>query len=653
MSGKHFITNPEGLLTPRSYAEGQGAIPPQTVYDVFKRTVKNHGDGPALHYKADGANGPWTTLSWQKYYDMSIQFAKALLSLGFSPHRCINILGYNSVEWFVANMGAIAAGGIAAGIYLTNNPDACKYISDHSQAEVVVVEGKKQLDKYLAMSSELKNLKALVVYGEAVPEGAKAAVPIHSWDDFMALGKDVSSSAVDERLSEQKPGNCCSLIYTSGTTGPPKAVMISHDNITWTSETLLAQYPLDHRERVISYLPLSHIAAQILDIHGPCKLGSEVFFAQPDALRGSLGATLKEVKPTLFFGVPRVWEKIYEKMQAIGRSTEGLKKKISTWAKRKGSERSNMGQYGGGGGVPCGYGIANAVVFSKVKQSLGLDQAKCCFTAAAPIPVQVLEYFASLDIAILEVFGQSECTGPHTANLPSAWKIGTCGRPLPGTESKIAADTGEILCYRGRHIFMGYMHDPAKTAETIDEEGWLHSGDVAAFDKDEIPGMPAPSGFMSITGRIKELIITAGGENIPPVIIEDQFKKQMPCLSNAMVIGDKRKFLTILLTLKVEVDADGKPTNKLTSDALSNSKAMGSSATTVEEAAADDKWKAYLDGGLKKANEATTSRAQVVQKWALLPVDFSEPGGELTPTLKLKRGPTAKKHSAVIEELYA
>jgi long-chain-fatty-acid--CoA ligase ACSBG len=184
----------------------------------------------------------------------------------------------------------------------------------------------------------------------------------------------------------------------------------------------------------------------------------------------------------------------------------------------------------------------------------------------------VLDYFASIDLPILELFGQSECTGPHTVNTPTAWKIGTCGRPLPGTESKIDPDTGEI-CYRGRHIFMGYMYMDDKTKETIDSEGWLHSGDVAAFDDDNDPNIPAPSGFMSITGRIKELIITAGGENIPPVMIENEFKLAMPALSNCMVIGDKRKYLTICLCLLVDIDVDtGMPTEKLAGEALETSK---------------------------------------------------------------------------------
>ncbi|CAM9223463.1 unnamed protein product [Ectocarpus sp. 6 AP-2014] len=428
--------------------------------------------------------------------------------------------------------------------------------------------------------------------------------------------------------------------------------MISHDNMTWTAETLTTQYPLNDTSRVVSYLPLSHIAAQILDMHGPMFLGCTVAFAQPDALKGSLVKTLREIRPTVFFGVPRVWEKMYEKMQEVGRSIKGAKKSISTWAKSKGLAHARMHQYGAGGGAPCGFGVANALAFSKVKANLGLDQATSCFTGAAPISVEIIEYFASLNIHILELFGQSECTGPQTFNTTEAWKIGTCGRPMVGTESKIVPETGE-LCYRGRHIFMGYMHNPEKTAETIDEDGWMHSGDVATFDEDGDPRIDGPSGFMRITGRIKELIITAGGENVPPVLIENEFKTELPCIANCMVIGDKRKFLTILIALRSEVAEDGTPTSKLAGDSLTACEKIGSTATTIEEAKADTKWTEYIDKAMKACNARTTSNAQRVAKWAFLPHDFSVEGGELTPTLKLKRGPASEKYADIIEGLYA
>jgi long-chain-fatty-acid--CoA ligase ACSBG len=556
----------------------------------------------------------------------------------------------------IASIGSTLAGCISAGIYATNLAEACRYISDHSRAQVVALEDDKQLAKYATMASSLSHLKAIVVWSDTFDAklAEKCGVPVYQWQDFLKLGEKIPNSVLEERQAGIKPGHCASLIYTSGTTGPPKAVMISHDNVTWTVGNVVDRLlNLSHEDRFVSYLPLSHIAAQLIDIYAPVRSGAQVFFAQPDALKGTLTVTLKEARPTIFFGVPRVWEKIQEKMVQLGRESTGIKKSLATWAKAAGLEHSKRAQFGAGGGAPWGYGCANSLVLSKIKEALGLDKTKGCFTAAAPIAPETLWYFASLGIPVYEVFGQSECTGPHTVSFKNNWRIGYCGRPISGTVTKLNAGNGE-LCYKGRHIFMGYMYMPDKTAETIDEEGFLHSGDVAEFDSYDDPEIVKPSGFMKITGRIKELIITAGGENIPPVLIENEFKAAMLAISNAMVIGDRRKFLSILLTLKTEVDLEtGIPTNVLAKDTLFVGQQIGSSAKTVEEAKNDPLWIKYINDGMKVANSKTTSSAQIVQKWKLLDTDFSERGGELTPTLKLKRNVAADKHSAAIEEIYA
>jgi long-chain-fatty-acid--CoA ligase ACSBG len=576
--------------------------------------------------------------------------------LNVDKFKCINILGFNSPEWIIANAGATFAGCIAAGIYASNLPDACKYISEHSEAEVVVMEDNKQLEKYVDVSKDLKKLKALVVWMEE-PDAAlakKCSCKVYSWKDFLASGSNVSNPQLATRTDAIRPGNCAGLIYTSGTTGPPKAVMISHDNLTWTTANMVENYmDLNASDRFLSYLPLSHIAAQILDQHIPILTGGCTYFAQPDALKGSIGATLKEVKPTIFFGVPRVWEKFQEVLVQAGRAPSSyFKKMLVNWAKSVAEEKNRRAQTGNGGGYPAYYGCMKSLVLGKIRAALGLEECKACFTAAAPIAPETIHFFARLDIPVYEVFGQSECTGPHTVSFENSWKIGTCGRPMKGTVSKIVPETGELI-YSGRHIFMGYMHNPEKTAETIDDQGFLHSGDVSIFDDSNLEDVVKPSGFMSITGRIKELIITAGGENIPPVLIENEMKAAMPALGNCMVVGDKRKFLAMLVSLKTEVDKEtGAPTDKLAADSLFFGKEIGSSATTLTEAAKDPIWKEYIDKGMKVANSKTTSRAQVVQKWQMLPVDFSEKGGELTPTLKLKRNVAAEKHAGLINSLY-
>lgn len=654
-----WTCNPDGYLEPRLGRSEFATVEPTTVLEVFKRTVDKHNQKPAMHLKR-AINGEvprnWRVWSWQQYWDDCRSFAKAMMKLGIGCYKVVNILGFNSPEWFIANTGSMFASCIAAGIYITNSAEACQYISEHSKAEILVVDSNTQLAKYKNSNSKLPHLKAIVVWNEVVDRviAESTGVPVFSWDDFLQSGEDISEDTLDKRSSNVRPGNCSTLIYTSGTTGPPKAVMISHDNITWVTRTVVDNYlDLNFTDRVLSFLPLSHIAAQTIDLHGPMTEGFSTYFAQPDALKGSLTVSMKDVHPTIFFGVPRVWEKIQEKMMQIGRETTGIKKNIATWAKAVGSEKSRLRQYGESGGAPCGYGCANSLVLSKIKAALGLDQAKGCFSAAAPIAPETILYFASLDIPIYEIFGQSECTGPHTFSNAINWKVGYCGRPLLGTETKIVPENGE-LCYRGRHIFMGYMYMPKETAETIDSEGYLHSGDVAEFDGNDNPLIPAPSGFLRITGRIKELIITAGGENIPPVLIENEMKAAMLALSNCMVVGDRRKFLSMLVSLKVEVDVEsGEPTDRLSQDAIFVGKQIGSNATTMSAAANDPLWIKYINDGMKIANSKTTSSAQNVQKWKMLPVDFSEKAGLLTPTLKLKRNVAAVRYADLIDSIYA
>ena len=339
-----------------------------------------------------------------------------------------------------------------------------------------------------------------------------------------------------------------------------------------------------------------------------------------------------------------------EKMQEVARSNTGIKSTIAGWAKSTALQQWESIEYGTGASPPYTYMFAQ-LLLKQVHEKLGLDRAKALFVSAAPIDEKILRYFASIDLPIMEVFGQSECTGPHTVNNMDAFKLGTVGRPMIGTKTKIDEATGE-LCMYGRHIFAGYMDMDAKTHETIDTDGWLHSGDVAKIDNDHHPAIPHPSGFVRITGRIKELIITAGGENIPPVLIEEQMERAMPAISNCMVVGDKRKYLVLLICLHVEVSSDGKPTNKLTGSALRVGKELGSSAITTEDVRQDPAWKTYFDNGVTSANEKAASRAQRVAKWAVLPTDFSESGGELTPTLKLKRSVAQTIHQDVIEGLY-
>lgn len=322
--------------------------------------------------------------------------------------------------------------------------------------------------------------------------------------------------------------------------------MLSHDNVTWESTALgncLTNMVIGG-EVLISYLPLSHVAAQIIDIFLSINYVVTVYFADKDALKGSLVKTLQEATPTRFVGVPRVYEKIYEKMTQIGSQITGIKKLISTWAKSV-TLHHWQGAMEGKDAQSLQYKIAKNFILAKVKLALGLNQCKSLYSAAAPMNPEIKQYFMSLDLPIFEAFGMSESAGAHCVSTPENFNLNTIGKPLSGVETlllnKDENGQGEI-CMRGRHVFMGYINEIEKTTEALDNEGWLHSGDLGYLDQ---------NGLLYITGRIKELIITAGGENIPPIHVEHLVKKELPALSNAFLIGEKRKFLSILVTLKV------------------------------------------------------------------------------------------------------
>lgn len=619
---------------------GPAADKPMLISTLFQQTAEKSPDVIALGEKV---NGEWIHYTYKQYYDNVVQVAKAFIKLGLEPCNGVGIIGFNCPEWFFADLGAIFAGGFATGIYTTNSPDACRYVADNAQCNIMVVENDQQLQKILQVRDQLPHLKAIVQYHgqpkERYPD-------VYSWSEMMKLGSRDKQldTLLEDRISKQAPNKCCTLIYTSGTTGNPKGVMLSHDNVTWSARQLAELVRAPYASEVlVSYLPLSHVAAQIVDIFGPIACAAAVYFAQPDALRGSLGKTLKEVRPTTFLGVPRVFEKMQEAMIAVGRSSGTIKRTIASWAKSIGLS-ANMD---GGSSSSVMFSLADMLVFSKVREALGLDRCKLLASGAAPISKETLEFFLSLNIRITQVYGMSETSGMQTIELPWCFRFGSAGQDFRGVKTIIDSPdkdgNGEILM-DGRHVFMGYLGMEAQTREVIDSLGRLHSGDVGRRDSD---------GFLYITGRIKELIITAGGENVPPVPIEDRLKFELPAISNCMLIGDKRKFLTILITIKTELTPDTQePTDKLSPVTLQWSRGLGSDATTVNDVKNDVTLLKSIQSAIDRVNKVSTSRAQCIQKWCILPRDFSVGGGELGPTLKLKRSVVEQMYRHTIDEFY-
>ena len=357
------------------------------------------------------------------------------------------------------------------------------------------------------------------------------------WNDFLGRG-DGDQSKLDERLAALRPDTVSTLIYTSGTTGRPKGVMLTQDNLAWTAGHACDMVCATEKERVLSYLPLSHIAEQMFTIHIAAVVGYPVYFAES---LDKLLSNLLEVKPTMFFGVPRVWEKFHAGVLEKLSENHGAKAKIAERAMAVGRQVTERwaGGLGAAGTAVAQYKLFDKLVYSKVKDGLGLGEARVCVSGAAPIAPEVLEFFAGVGLPIYEVYGQSEDSGPTTFNLPGRTKFGTVGPPFPGVEVKINSD-GEILV-RGRNVFAGYFKDPEATAETL-HDGWLHTGDLGEFDAD---------GFLTITGRKKDIIITAGGKNIAPKTLEGGIRSH-PLVAEAVVIGDRRKFLTALVSLDGE-----------------------------------------------------------------------------------------------------
>jgi long-chain acyl-CoA synthetase len=563
-------------------------------------------------------DGRWQPTTWQTYADQIRTAARALISLGFARGSKVAILGFNRPEWAILDHAAMMAGGAAAGIYTTCSPDEVQYIVHHSESLVVLVEDAAQLAKVVARRDQLPLLRWIVMMRGAAATGDG----VLSWDAFNSRAEATAQTELDARLAALEPADLAQLIYTSGTTGPPKGVMLSHANLAWTSRLLIdvgGGRGVDD-DVSLSYLPLSHIAEQMGTLHMPATAGSTVYFAES---LDKVADNLKEARPTVFFGVPRIWEKFHAALAAKLGEVTGAKRRLIDWTRRVCS--AVHAHRDRGEPVPrllgVQYAVADRLVLRTLKAAIGFDRARVLSSGAAPIAPDVLAFFASIDLPIREIYGQSEDSGPTSYNLAGRTRIGSVGPPLPGLEVKIA-DDGEILV-RGPNVFLGYYKEPAATAETL-KDGWLCSGDLGALDGD---------GFLTITGRKKEIIITAGGKNIAPKNIEAALK-QSPLVGEAVVIGDRRKYLVALITL--DDDVAGK---------------LAPAVTSPEQRAAAPEIRAAIQRQVDEVNE-TLARVEQVKKFTVLTRPFATATGELTPTLKIKRKVIAKLYEREIDAMY-
>jgi long-subunit acyl-CoA synthetase (AMP-forming) len=585
-----------------------------TILDVLDETASRHADRPALMRKRDGA---WQPITWDGYRNAVGQAARALVALGVEPGAAVVILASNRPEWFVAHLAAMTVGARPAGIYTNSTPEQCRYVVEHAAAAFAFVDTHAALERLLG-GGRPACLRTIV---RLEPAGGAAHDGVMGWAEFLARATPAQQAEVDARRAAALPDDVCTLIYTSGTTGPSKAVMLTHRNLHFMTRRAQELLPVHAGDRLISYLPLSHVAEQVVSLMLGIATGACVHFAES---LEKMPENLREVRPHFFLGVPRVWEKVQAAMEAALAQASPLRRRLVRWAQAQGLAGGRAAQQGRP--CPLGYRLADRIVFSKVRARLGLDQARMLVVSAAPIAQETLDFFQGLGLAIMEVYGMSECTGPTTMSLPSRYRLGRAGVAIPGTELRIA-DDGEILM-RGPHVFAGYARDPEATAETKDEQGWLHSGDVGELDAE---------GFLRITDRKKELLITSGGKNIAPQLLEGKLK-QIAVVSQAVAIGDRRPYVVALLSLDPA---------RLAAEA----EKAGSPARTSEGAAACPVFRDYVMKQVDAVN-ASLARYETIKRIALLPRELTVEAGELTPTLKLRRRQIAENHRAAIEKLY-
>jgi long-chain acyl-CoA synthetase len=577
---------------------------PATIPARLFQQAQDRPNAPAYFVRGET---DWESTDWSTYAANVRQIARALIAFGVESGQVICILGNNRPEWVEMDLAAMAINAIPAGIYQTSSSDEIAYVLNHSEAPIILVENEAQWAKVNEIRSGVPTLKRIVTMQGTTIDDADT----QTWEQFLASGNE-SEEDIDLRVKNLDPTAPATFIYTSGTTGPPKAVMLSHDNLAWTADRAIDIVGQTDQDTSLSYLPLSHIAEQMFTLHAPITSGARVYFAQgiekmPD--------NLKEVQPTVFFGVPRVWEKFHAGVASKLKLATGVKLKLVNFARRTGTAVSELKCQGKPitGALALKYKLANKLIFSKLKPAIGMGNARICVSGAAPIAPDVLEFMASLDVIILEVYGQSEDSGPTTFNLTGNTRFGTVGVRLPGIDVRIAED-GEILV-KGRNVFMGYYKDDEATKATLDADGWLYSGDLGAFSDD---------GFLTITGRKKDIIITAGGKNIAPKNIEAALMEH-EAISQAVVIGDRRKFLSAVVAINPE---------------------------RAEEAGGDlSSFKSSIQEHIDAVN-SRFARVEHIRKFSILPRELDQENAELTPTMKIKRRIVYDNWASVIDGMY-
>jgi long-chain acyl-CoA synthetase len=606
-----------------------GAGRPATVHGqdtlprLFRHVVRERGDRVAMREKHLGI---WRAISWREYGERARQVGLGLVALGLRPRDVVSIIADNCPEWLYADMGIMSAAGVPNGIYTTDSARQVEYIVNDSGSRFLFVENEEQLDKVLEVRGRCPELAKIIVFDLEGLHGFRDE-QVMALDALLELGTahDREHPGAWDRLVEiPRPEDLAILVYTSGTTGPPKGAMLSHRNILFQLEQADFITPLREGDQQLSFLPLCHVAERTFTVFNPLHTGATVNFAESI---DTVPENIREVAPALFFAVPRIWEKFY--------SGVALRMRDATWLGRLAYDRAlrigrRMAACRLEGRRPswllrAAFGAADFLVLDNVKRSIGLHRARGAATGAAPIAPDLIRWYMALGLNMVEVYGQTENTGLATAMPPDRIKLGTVGVARPETEVRLSPE-GEILL-KGPHVFMGYYGKPEKTAETI-VDGWLHTGDVGTIDAD---------GFVRITDRKKDIMITAGGKNITPSEIENQLKFS-PYISDAVVIGDGRRFLTCLVMIDHETVAQF---------AQERNVPFSNFASLCRAREVQD----LIWSEIERVNR-DLARVETIKAFRLIEQPLTAEDEELTPTMKLKRALVNVKYKELIDTMY-
>ncbi len=564
-------------------------------------------------------SGGMESVTWKAFRDAARQVGKALMALDVQKGDKVNILSYSCYQWVLADMGIVSIGACTVGIYQSNLARDCRYIIDHSDAVVVFAEDDHQLDKLLSIRDDIPDVRKVILFkGEPQQEDDW----VMSFDAFLALADDVGDTAFEERAGAVRPEDPAGIVYTSGTTGVPKGAVLTHDNITFTAQSVQGSTDIRDDDEVFLFLPLAHVFARTC-VYATLLAGRPTTFARS---MDTIIDDIAKARPHWFASVPRIYEKVYSKVVGGAEAKGGLTLKIFDWARHVGARVSDhkLANKPLPRILDLQYRLATRLVFSKLQAAFG-GRVRWCISGGAPLNPDIARFFHAAGILILEGIGMTENTSFTNLNRIDNYRFGWVGQPGPGIEQKIAAD-GEIL-YRGRNVMKEYYKMPEETAETIEPDGWQHTGDLGEIDDQD---------FLRITGRKKDLIITAGGKNIAPARIEGVLATSR-YLNQVCVIGDRRKYLTALVTLDMDNIQQFASENRI-------------SYQDPSELEQNDRVRALIDAEITEKNKAFAS-FETIKRFTIVP-EFTIENGMLTPTLKVKRNVVAERFKAQIDAMY-